>query len=158
MKTLKTAEKKEWKRSLVQACESLIKQRLLAAQEAMKAAQDSANNEDKSSAGDKYETGRAMGQLESNMNAKQVEEARRDLEALRKVNIDESHSRVNYGAVIQCKEQTFFIAIGLGAVPFREEKIIVVSPTAPLALSLRDKRVGDDIVFNGKKIKISGVF
>ena len=42
----------------------LIGQRMTTAKEAMQQAQESANSEEKSSAGDKYETGRAMGHLQ----------------------------------------------------------------------------------------------
>jgi hypothetical protein len=38
----------------------------------MESAQQSANSEEKSSAGDKYETSRAMGHLEKDMHARQL--------------------------------------------------------------------------------------
>ena len=42
------------------ACQTFIEQRMAAAAQAMQAAQESANSDTKSSAGDKYETGREM--------------------------------------------------------------------------------------------------
>jgi sortase (surface protein transpeptidase) len=45
-------------------CVSYVGQRIETAQRAIAIAQASANEETKSSAGDKYETGRAMAQLE----------------------------------------------------------------------------------------------
>ena len=55
-------------------CQKIVEHRLATAQQAMDAAQQSANQEEKSSAGDKYETGRAMAQLERDKAATQVEE------------------------------------------------------------------------------------
>ena len=48
------------KTQLYDACLSAVQLRIDNAQQAMKAAQESRDNETKSSVGDKYETGRAM--------------------------------------------------------------------------------------------------
>jgi hypothetical protein len=60
---------------LYQYCVEFIDKRIAGAREAIQIAQDSANEETKSSAGDKYETGRAMAQLEIEKNTTQLEEA-----------------------------------------------------------------------------------
>ena len=52
------------KQTLYNFCVTYINQRMATAQQAIHTAQASANEETKSSAGDKYETGRAMMQLE----------------------------------------------------------------------------------------------
>ena len=52
-----------------------VHERIAATQEAIYTAQLSANEETKSSAGDKYETGRAMAQLEIEKNTAQLAEA-----------------------------------------------------------------------------------
>ena len=67
------------KKEILFRCISLVEKRIEAAIHAMHQAQEAANSEGKSSAGDKYETSRAMGQLDRDMNAKQVAEAQRDL-------------------------------------------------------------------------------
>ncbi|MDB5240215.1 MAG: hypothetical protein JWP57_840, partial [Spirosoma sp.] len=47
------------KQALHARCRHYVQQRIDTARQAMEAAQESANSESKSSAGDKYETGRA---------------------------------------------------------------------------------------------------
>ena len=71
-------QKINFKVQIKQHCLLVIEQRIKTAQTAMQNAQDSANNENKSTAGDKYETARAMGQLDRDMNAKQLKEAQQE--------------------------------------------------------------------------------
>jgi len=52
------------KKQLYSLCLAYIDERIQVANQAIQFAQDSANDETKSTAGDKYETGRAMAQLE----------------------------------------------------------------------------------------------
>ena len=57
------------KKQLYDLCQAVVQQRIDTARHAMTAAQESANEEGKSSAGDKYETGRAMAQIERDRHA-----------------------------------------------------------------------------------------
>ena len=53
-----------------------LDQRMQTSLDAMNAAQESANGESKSSAGDKYETSRAMGHLDRDMHARMYQQTR----------------------------------------------------------------------------------
>ena len=71
---------------------------------AMEAAQESANDQSKSSAGDKYETSRSMGQLDRNMHARQYEQARQErtiLERLQAANEAGTQGRVALGSLVK---------------------------------------------------------
>ena len=48
------------KRSLIKQCEEFVQQKIDVAEKLMNEAQESANNETKSSAGDKFETGASV--------------------------------------------------------------------------------------------------
>ena len=56
-------------------CHAFIEQRIAAARTAMQAAQESSSSETKSSAGDKYETGREMANAERDRNAAHMQQA-----------------------------------------------------------------------------------
>ena len=56
-------------------CHAFIEQRIAAARTAMQAAQESSSSETKSSAGDKYETGREMANAERDRNAAHMKQA-----------------------------------------------------------------------------------
>lgn len=77
-------QKLAYKIRLIQFCEDTITRRMAVARQAMDNAQASANSEEKSSAGDKYETGRAISHLEKDMYARQLMANAQELNALRK--------------------------------------------------------------------------
>src|ERR1700736_1647953 len=79
------AERLAFKNRLKQWGLDLIGERMAAAKEAMEQAQEAANSEEKSSAGDKYETGRAMGHLQKDMHARQLAESVKELATLHAV-------------------------------------------------------------------------
>ncbi len=73
------------KKELTEYMKGLLDARMQVAWEAMEAAQDSANDQSKSSAGDKYETARSMGQLDRNMHARQYEQVRQERVILERI-------------------------------------------------------------------------
>jgi hypothetical protein len=139
-------------------CEDILINRIETSALAMKQAQESANSDDKSSAGDKYETSRAMGQRDSDMHAGQLGQATKDLEFIRTIQTIRLHNQIGPGSVAVCKDLTFFMALGLGAVVVNGKKVILLSPLAPLAGALKMKKTGDRFQMNGKDLEILDVF
>ncbi len=99
-----------------------------------------------------------MSQLEKDMYAKQLEENRREMAEL--VNIDCGviyHFAVK-GCVVKCEAFCFFIAAGLGKIIFEGEEVFLLSPNAPIAKILFNKKTGDSFSFNNKEIVIKEVY
>ena len=155
---LSQEEKIQWKQLLLDSCSATLQTRIGVAATAMQSAQESANSEDKSSAGDKYETGRAMSQLDRDMNARQLEEAKSALALAEKINVTLLYDKVAKGAVALCGDLVFFVGVGLGIKDVQGREVIFLSPTAPLAMELLNKKKGDFIVFKGKKVLLTDVF
>jgi hypothetical protein len=151
-------EKIDFKTGLKTAGETLIKDRITATKLAINNAQEAANSEEKSSAGDKYETGRAMGHLQKDMFAKQQAENMKELDLLQKVNTETVYEVVQTGVFIKCAEYAFFIAAVLGKQQINGQVIFFLSPQAPLAKLLHHKKEGDRFVFNKMEISILEVF
>ncbi len=147
-----------FKEEIVDACKKYIQNRMQVAEHAMKAAQESANSEEKSSAGDKYETGRAMSQIDRDRNAKQLAEAKEELTQLLKIDLTVHHQQAEIGALIDCGSELLFVAAGIGVIHLADKKIIVLSPKAPLARSLTGKTKNDFVEFNGRKLTISQIY
>jgi hypothetical protein len=147
-----------FKNKLKQFCHALIEQRIHAAKTAMANAQQSANSEEKSSAGDKYETGRAMGHLEKDMYSRQLAENIRELASLDAVNSNIIYDTATTGAFIQCAGVSFFIAAGLGKQLVDGETILFLSPHAPLAKMIVFKKAGDSFLFKGTDMHIIDVY
>lgn len=140
------------------ACLGYVKRRLAEARAGMAAAQESSNTETKSSAGDKYETGRAMAQQERDRHAMQFHEAQQLLAALHKLNPELPCDAVRLGALVTTNLGLFYLSIGAGKLYTAGGKeFLAVSPVAPVVLALSGRRAGEEVLFNGKLVRISAV-
>ncbi len=158
MELIKAEERMQYKKRLKAQCVALLRERIDTARQAMESAQESANNEDKSSAGDKYETGRAMSQIDRDCSAGQMDDAIQEMLKLQSLDADKLYEQVNNGAVVQCGDMVYFIATGLGVIHHEGHKVIVLSPMAPLSNLMRGKLKGDKVTFNGNDFEIKNVF
>lgn len=145
------------KQQLHAACLEALNKRIEAAKYAMEQAQQSANSEEKSSAGDKYETGRAMSHHVRDMNAKQLQEALKDLAALKLINPEAVHETTMIGSAITTSGGNFYIAVSVGQLKIENEIWFALSPAAPIAQSLLNKKKGDKFLFKGKEETIQQI-
>ncbi len=146
------------KHSLLRQCTNYIQQRIDVSEKKMSDAQHSANNETKSSAGDKYETGRAMMQMERDNFAQQLSNSIFVKAQLDRIDPDQQFERAAFGSVVRTSAGNYFIAISAGRVMVEEERFFAISPQAPLAKEMIQKKAGDHIRFNEKDIRILEVF
>jgi transcription elongation GreA/GreB family factor len=136
------------KRELISNCLVLVEQRIANAQQAMDAAQESANTEGKSSAGDKYETGRAMAQIERDKAAQQLNEALMLKNSLSRVSLKPAGNQVLLGSLVRTDRNHFFIAISIGKQSVADTDYFVIAPTTPIGRTLMGLHVGDQFSFN----------
>ncbi|MFC0185362.1 hypothetical protein SAMN04515674_103140 [Pseudarcicella hirudinis] len=141
---------------IIQIKES-IDQRMQTSREAMQAAQNSANEESKSSAGDKYETARAMGQLDRDMHARQYEQARQERVIVERLDDHIFTEKIGLGSLVKTTEIWFFIAVSTGLISVKGQQVIVVSPQSPVGQLLIGKKSGDFFTFKGKQTKIDEI-
>jgi transcription elongation GreA/GreB family factor len=139
---------------LYQQCLALADQRIQTAREAMNSAQAAANEEGKNSAGDKYETGRAMMQLERDQHARALAEAQKLKQALENIDPQRSSAIVQPGSLVHTSMGNFYIAISLGRLQLAGTEYMAISPQAPIGALLMGKREGDRLEFNRKQIEV----
>jgi hypothetical protein len=151
-------EKVAYKNKLKQFCNNIVDQRIEISKAAIENAQQSANSEEKSSAGDKYETARAMSHLERDMHTRQLAENIKELAALHAINANAIYNSITSGAFVKCAEISFFIAIGIGKQIIDGEKILFLSLSAPLAKLMQHKKAGDKFIFFDKEIFIAEIY
>lgn len=151
-------EKIQYKRRLKQYGLTLIGARIAAARDAIDQAQQAANQEGKSSAGDKYETARAMSHLQKDMFSRQLAEYTKEQAALHAVNVEICYPSVTTGAFIDCGDLALFMAAGLGKQVVDGKTILFLSPQAPLASLLLHKKKGDTLSFGNTSHNISDVY
>ena len=146
----------ELKRHLHERCLAIVQQRMSDAKEAMDAAQQSANQEEKSSAGDKYETGRAMAQIARDQAAQQLDEALKLKNALDQINPSTSSARVMLGSLVITDQNQFYISISAGKLEMNGV-FIAISPQSPIGKLLMNLQVNDVITFNKQKQTVLSV-
>lgn len=161
---MSNSEKIEYKISLQKKCITILEDRIYSIRSAMQEAQLAANSEEKSSAGDKYETSRAMSHLEKDMQASRLSASLKELENLLLVNCHKIFNSVQQGSFVNCdrvgtgRDLSLLIAAGLGKLLFESRKIFLVSPNAPIALKLAGKKAGDSFEFNNQTLAIKEVY
>jgi transcription elongation GreA/GreB family factor len=143
---------------LKENCIAIIRERMNGLQNAMKESQEAANEETKSSSGDKYETTRAMNQLDKDMYARQLAENSKELAAIMETDCEKKSLVVEAGSIVKCDHANFFILAGLGKIEFERANIFVISPNAPLAKAMFGKVKGETIFFNKQQMLIKEVY
>jgi hypothetical protein len=113
-----------------------------------------AQNDSKSSAGDKHETARAMMQLEQEKLAVQLSEAGRQLESMASINFSEKHKTISPGALVETNRGTIFLAVALGKIIIGEKEVMVISPQAPLSKAMSGAKENDKVIFNNTEYLI----
>jgi hypothetical protein len=134
-------------------CVELVSRRLDELSADLKAIQEAANEETKSTAGDKYETGRAMAMLEKEKLAGQYQQTEKQLQILKQIKPGK-HEQVQSGSLLKCGLQYYYIGVSLGKVIFEERTFFVVSPVAPLAKTMLNQQEGSTINFQGRNLRI----
>ncbi len=155
---LQAEDKIIFKTKLFTICRQMLEERISKCLSEVKNAQAFANEEEKSSAGDKYETGRALSHREKDMYSKQAALNKSELAALLSVDCLKIYASIQPGAAILSDDCTFFIAAGLGKISIDAKTVYLLSPFAPLAKMLSGKKRGDVLIFNSKKIIIRDIF
>lgn len=148
----------EIKKSLLRQCAAIMHEKVGILEKMTNEMQESANNETKSSAGDKYETGRAMMHLEKDKFARQLAQAINVRDQLNRIDPEKVFDKVSFGAVVKTRLANYFIAISAGRIAVSEEKFYVISPQAPLAQEMLQKKAGETFVFNDQEVTVLEVF
>lgn len=118
---------------------------------------ESRDNETKSSVGDKYETGRAMMQLEEEKYRTQLANNLQAQSLLDRIDPDLVRDKVEHGSLVQTDRGWYFLAIGIGKVKLQDKLFFVVSTDSPIGGMLLQKQVGDQIIFQGKKVSVLAI-
>ncbi len=144
----------EIKQQLYQIVAEQISARIKDAETAIAEARKASENDTKSSAGDKYETGRAMMQQEIDLNSRQLSEARKLQSQLQQINPDTIHSIAQAGSLVETDQGNFYLAVSAGAMFIDGKKYYAISVASPIGLQLKVKQVGESFKLNGKAFKI----
>ena len=118
----------------------------------------SVQNETKSSAGDKHETGRAMIQQEIDFANQRLKELQITESDFKKINPTIENKLINVGSLIETNIGLIYFTIALGKLKLNNLEVNVLSIQSPIGKLLKGKNVGDKIILNGKEIIIHSIY
>lgn len=145
------------KEKLHHLCMAYVDDRIASAQQAITAARESANDDTKSSAGDKYETGREMMQQEIDRNRKQLEESQKLKLVMEQIDPGKSTDMVQNGSLVNTNYGKFYISISRGQVLLDDSNYFAVSSVSPIGIKLMKQKAGHEFDFNGKLFRIESI-
>jgi len=141
------------KRKIYQETIDLLTSEMKELERQLKLLKESDEGEEKSSAGDKYETQREMNQQSRNLLENRLQLANKRIHYLSGLTIKEQKVIENL-ALVKLSSGIFWITFGIGSIQNEEEKIHLISTDSPLFLAISGKNEGDVINFRGQNIKV----
>lgn len=140
----------EIKSLLLQACKQRILANIKTASEVQERLNSSLFGETKSSAGDKFETSRAMLQAEQERIKAVLIKSKRLEQKLNTLSIIPS-AVIREGSLVSTETANYFIAIAMGKIEVNGQKYFVLSAQSPMGALLINKSAGDRFSFNSKE-------
>lgn len=145
------------KDKLYNYCLSYVQESISNFEKAIHNAQAAANEEGKSSAGDKYETGRSMMQLEIEKNVAQLAHSKQMLQILEKVKEIKITDFITQGSLVTTNHGIYYLTIGIGVVKIENDTFYVISQDSPIGLLLKGKKLNESFSFNGRNFTIEKI-
>ena len=134
---------------------TLLSDSILQATRDYELAKESRDSDTKSSAGDKFETGREMMQREMDKISATLDQYKNQVSLLSKINLHRNYPVVDLGGLIATDQGIYYLSIGLGKIEINSEFIFAISLDSPIGQLFKGKKVGDTVEFRGKTLKIN---
>ncbi|GAB5558075.1 MAG: hypothetical protein SchgKO_22880 [Schleiferiaceae bacterium] len=145
------------KKELISQIYKTIQSRLTACKQAMEDYSEALLAEGKSSAGDKYETGRAM--IHQEMDQTKAQRAQWEDHHVRLKSIEgmPAMNTAELGALVQTNRGHFFLFAAIGQFEVDGLTIFSMGMTSPLGQAMLGKGVGSDFSFRGVSYSIVAI-
>jgi transcription elongation GreA/GreB family factor len=146
------------KKILYNQCKEIAITKIETLKEAISNAQNAANSETKSTAGDKHDTARAMMQLDVEQKSKQLAEAQKLVQTFAQFNPNSGKNSISLGSLVISKTAKYYISISLGKIEMESEIYYAVSAISPIAMAMMGKSKGDHFEINGNRMEVLEIF
>lgn len=120
-------------------------------------AKESRDSDTKSSAGDKFETGREMMQREMDKISASLDMQKSQLAQLKRIDLSENPTRVSLGSFIETDAEHYYLSVGLGKLSCAETTFYAISADSPIGELLMGKQINDTIELRGRKITLKSI-
>lgn len=148
----------EIKNELLLHCKTHLVTRRKAVQQIFDNVAISLQEETKSSAGDKHETGRAMLQLERENAGKQLAEIEKLETIFNRIAPEVSKGPVHLGSVVETNGVSYFISVPVGAIVIKDQTYYGIGIASPIGQLLMGKTEGEEVRFRESVIKITSIY
>ncbi|KGO90076.1 hypothetical protein [Flavobacterium suncheonense] len=118
---------------------------------------DDAQNDAKSSAGDKHETALSMMHLEQEKLSAKLQEAIHLKEVLGKIDVTAESKKIVLGSLVKANGLHLFISAALPKVTLDGISVLALSPQSPLGSQLVGKETGAVVEVNGSKFTVEDI-
>jgi hypothetical protein len=148
---------KEVKVKLIELIKEDLKKKIQEMQRDFQLARESRNSDTKSSAGDKFETGREMMQKEMDKCSMMIDLYQNQWNTMDQIKIQNTSKFIDKGSLIFTDKGNYLLSIGLGKIELERESYFIISIDSPIGSLLKGKSIGDIIVFRDNNIKITNI-
>jgi uncharacterized protein YgiM (DUF1202 family) len=135
----------------------VIDEKISVCKNSIESAKESRDNDTKSSVGDKYETNRAMMQIELEKNNQQLAQYLKQKKELSDIDINRTFDKVEFGSLLLTNQGNYFISVGLGKFEIEDGLFYAISMASPIGQILKNRIIGDIIQFQAKNFIIEGI-
>ncbi|MCT4590688.1 MAG: hypothetical protein N4A71_22870 [Carboxylicivirga sp.] len=147
----------EVKAQIIEALNKLLDKKIDALKATTADVSDSMKNDTKSSAGDKFETGREMMQMELNNKQGQLNKQVQLKKDLAQIDVKKQNSTADFGSLVISNKGKYFISVALGRIVINNTEYYALSLASPIGQALKGHKQGDSISFNRQNIVIDDV-
>lgn len=145
------------KEALLSKCNNFVNNKLATIETIMSENRIALEQESKSSAGDKHETGRAMLHLEMEKASQQLGVAKQMKEVLDKIQLNSVSKKIKLGSLITTDQGIYFLSISAGEISLGDKLYYAISPSSPIGSLLIGKEKGEKILLNSKVITVLSI-
>jgi len=136
---------------------NLLTEKIQRIESELTALSDSLQKETKSTAGDKYETGRAMLHREQEQWNLQLAEARQQMAVMNGLSTNLSTGQVVQGSLVLTNKGYFLLAAALGKARLAGIQVYALSTNAPLGRAMLGHKTGAQFSLNGQDYIIEAI-
>ena len=139
------------------ACVEKQQAKLDELQNAINKVQESIVGEENSTAGNKFETARAMGQEELDRLNLTMNNAIKEMNILRQIDPNKPCGYVQLGALVSTDKKTMYLSVGIGKIEIGKETLFAISTSSLIGQQLMGLEKGGTVSFAGKKETIKNI-
>tara|TARA_S200000501_G_scaffold367840_1_gene404739 strand:+ start:1085 stop:1546 length:462 start_codon:yes stop_codon:yes gene_type:complete len=136
------------KKTLFNHCKTHLEKKMKVLEQLKKNLQRDLTYETKSSAGDKFETARAMIQLENEKLSNQIHEIELNYQKLNAIKDFQTSKSISLGSIIFTDKANYYVAIAADFFEVNSKVFYCISSQSPIGKLLIGKKINESIMFN----------